>query len=197
MSPEEFTSDILDIESSGDDGEELAREIDIRYATVVGLFANRTARLRFAGEEADSEKEYSYLAWYTPRMNDRVILIKANNAHVILGKIQFNVSPTEFALKDEVVASITDLQARLNGLQTEINNTLTEYVTLNYFTNAISDVVRKNEIADLITQTADGRYARRSTSSIANLAFDATLSTVITRFNSLLLALRLTGAIGS
>src|SRR5699024_4505151 len=57
-----------------------------RLGTVVELFAIGTAKVRFDGEEVPSEKEYSYLASYSPNIGDRVLLASVAGTYVIMGK---------------------------------------------------------------------------------------------------------------
>lgn len=82
------------------DAEELVLELDsgesqsnFKLATVTALFANKTAKLQFDGEDVASEKQYAYLESYTPKINDRVLLGVLGGTYVILGKVNYNVAP--------------------------------------------------------------------------------------------------------
>lgn len=66
---------------------------NFKLATVVELFENDTAKIQFDGEEIPSEKQYAYLASYVPSVDDRVLLGALGGTYVILGKVNFNISP--------------------------------------------------------------------------------------------------------
>ena len=58
-----------------------------RYATVVGIFDDGCAMVRFFGENDASQKEYSYLSTYVPKVDDIVIMAKTADTYIILGKV--------------------------------------------------------------------------------------------------------------
>ena len=60
-----------------------------KLATVVELFEIGTAKVQFDGEEEPSQKEYSYLASYTPVVGDRVLLASVAGTYVIMDKIMY------------------------------------------------------------------------------------------------------------
>lgn len=64
-----------------------------RLGTVVELFSNSTAKVKFDGEETASEKQYAYLKSYKPSVNDRVLLAAVGGTYVILGSVIFDESP--------------------------------------------------------------------------------------------------------
>ena len=66
---------------------------NFKLGTVYALFVNNTAQIQFDGEDAPSEKQYAYLASYTPKVFDRVLLAITGGTYVILGKIHYNVPP--------------------------------------------------------------------------------------------------------
>lgn len=80
--------------------EELVFEMDsskdnksFKLATVAALFENGTAKIQFDGEETASEKQYAYLESYRPEIGNRVLLGVLGGTYIILGKINYNVSP--------------------------------------------------------------------------------------------------------
>jgi hypothetical protein len=66
-----------------------------RIGTVTELFTTPlfTAKIKFDGEEVASEKQYSYLASYSPIVNDRVIMATIAGTYIILGNIAYNTAP--------------------------------------------------------------------------------------------------------
>lgn len=94
--------------------EELVIEIDnsgesknFKLATVVELFENDTAKIKFDGEDTPSEKQYAYLDSYAPNTNDRVLLGVLGGTYVILGKVNYNVGPST---EEEVDRYLFDLK---------------------------------------------------------------------------------------
>jgi hypothetical protein len=80
--------------------EELVQDMDnteeqkcFKLATVVELFENNTAKVQFDGEDEPSEKQYSYLSSYIPAKADRALLGAIGGTYIILGKVNYNVSP--------------------------------------------------------------------------------------------------------
>lgn len=66
----------------------------VRFGTVTALFPTvLTAKVQFDGESAASEKQYAYMAHYSPTVNDRVALMRAGGTWLILGKIGYNTTP--------------------------------------------------------------------------------------------------------
>lgn len=80
---------------------------NFKLATVIDLFENDTAKLKFDGEDVASEKEYAYLDSYTPTADDRVLLGVLGGTYVILGKINYNVSPST---EEEIDRYLFDLK---------------------------------------------------------------------------------------
>lgn len=66
---------------------------NFKLGIVVELFENDTAKIKFDGEETDSEKQYAYLSSYIPVVDDRVLLAVTGGTYIILGKVNYNVSP--------------------------------------------------------------------------------------------------------
>ena len=80
---------------------------NFKLATVVELFENNTAKIQFDGEDTPSEKQYAYLASYTPKVSDRVLLGVLGGTYVILGKVNYNVSPST---EEEIDRYLFDLK---------------------------------------------------------------------------------------
>ncbi len=94
--------------------EELVLEIsdneeqkNFKLATVVELFDNDTAKIQFDGEDTPSEKQYAYLDSYVPSIEDRVLLGVLGGTYVILGKVNYNVSPST---EEEIDRYLFDLK---------------------------------------------------------------------------------------
>lgn len=66
---------------------------NLKLATVVDLFENQTAKIEFDGEDIPSEKQYAYLKSYIPTIGDRILLAAIGGTYIILGKVNYNVSP--------------------------------------------------------------------------------------------------------
>jgi hypothetical protein len=68
---------------------------NFKIGTVTALFATlNTAKITFHGEDTVSEKQYSYLSSYVPKVNDVVLMAQLSGTYVILGKINYNVAPS-------------------------------------------------------------------------------------------------------
>lgn len=65
-----------------------------KLGTVLSLFPIGTAQVQFDGEDFPSEKEYSYLESYRPKVGDRVLITLASGTYIILGKINYNEAPS-------------------------------------------------------------------------------------------------------
>jgi len=108
------------------------RQSCFKLGTVVDLFEEiETAKVQFDGEDTPSEKEYAYLDSYIPKVGDRVLLAMVSGTYIILGKVNYNISP-----KQEVDRYIFDekkviMQKGLNvslGIETDnliVNNDAT------------------------------------------------------------------------
>ena len=58
----------------------------IKLATVTSVSSGR-AYVRFFGESAAATKKYPQLSSYSPKVGDKVALLKQGNTYIILGKI--------------------------------------------------------------------------------------------------------------
>ncbi|CAK7084113.1 hypothetical protein [Tissierella sp.] len=92
------------------------KENNYKLATVISLFDNKTAKIQFDGEDTPSEKQYSYLDSYTPKVADRVLLASTDGTYAVLGKVNYNISPST---EEEVDRYIFDLKtvSVLKGMQ--------------------------------------------------------------------------------
>jgi hypothetical protein len=82
-------------------------ESDFKLGTVADLFENGTAKIQFDGEETPSEKQYAYLSSYTPAKDDRVLLGAMGGTYIILGKVNYDVSPD---VEEEIDRYLFDLK---------------------------------------------------------------------------------------
>lgn len=74
-------------------------------ATVVGFFEEtKTAKIQFDGEEKPAEKEYPYLASYSPKLDDKVFCLEFGESFIILGEVTFQKKP--FDLNETLTNSI-------------------------------------------------------------------------------------------
>jgi len=91
-------------------------ENNFKLATVVDLFENNTAKIKFDGEDVPSEKQYAYLKSYTPEVGDRILLAAIGGTYIILGKVNFNESPI---VEEEIDRYLFDLKkvTILKGLE--------------------------------------------------------------------------------
>lgn len=62
-----------------------------KMAEVVDLFENGTAKVKFDGEEAPSEKEYGFLRHYIPKVGDKVFMMEFNGSYIIFDAVDYQV----------------------------------------------------------------------------------------------------------
>lgn len=60
---------------------------ELRFATIDPAHAAGRPRLIFDGETVAGDRQYPYLATYTPAAGDRVLVALVNNSGVVIGKI--------------------------------------------------------------------------------------------------------------
>lgn len=80
-------------------------------ADVVALNNNKTAKIKFNGEETPSDKEYSYLTSYYPKVGDRVVLGRMAGTAIILGAVRYKIKP-----EDEVPHTIDTENIKCSSL---------------------------------------------------------------------------------
>lgn len=69
---------------------QVSQQNPIKIGAVTALFANDSPQITFDGETTASEKQYAYLASYTPTVGDRVLLAIISGTYVVLGKIVYS-----------------------------------------------------------------------------------------------------------
>lgn len=100
-------------------------ESNYSIATVTSLFEDKCPKLTFIGEEVESSKKYSYIYTYIPSIGDNVLLIRANDTYVIIGKIAYNIAPDEVGYTNaQIDANIDDVTK--DKIAVSENSTLTE-----------------------------------------------------------------------
>jgi hypothetical protein len=78
-----------------DEKNQQPKQENFKLASVTELFTqDQCAKITFYGEDTPSEKEYSYLASYTPTIGDKVLLARVGESWVILGKVNYAEEPT-------------------------------------------------------------------------------------------------------
>lgn len=164
--------------------EEFVLEIDnkeesknFKLATVVELFHNDTAKLKFDGEETASEKQYAYLDSYVPKIDDRVLLGILGGTYVILGKVNYNVSPST---EEEIDRYVFDLKtvSILKGLQ------VTGALTINSGATIVGNVGVNGAITATSLSSSGGITASGNLSG-ANISTAGTLGAGATTLLSL------------
>lgn len=159
--------DLLEIKSSGDDGAEAKGGFEVKYATVVGLFDNGTAKICFAGEAAASEKEYTYLAWYSPQINDRIMLMRVNGVYIIIGKLVYKEPP--------------------GGGEDNLPDYITQEQLTNYVASALNAYAQKVDLnAYVKSEALDNYITKYSGGYVSTLPTDSSTTLIISRYNSLL-----------
>lgn len=58
-----------------------------RLGTVASTYSGGRPQVTFDGETGPSTRTYPYLASYVPAANDRVMLERAGNTWVVIGKV--------------------------------------------------------------------------------------------------------------
>ena len=58
---------------------------DLRYATLIEITSDKKVKVRLNGEESISQVSYYYLASYTPRVND--IVLVDTRLKIVIGKV--------------------------------------------------------------------------------------------------------------
>lgn len=113
------------VEQKQDEIKNSKQEENYRIAIVTSLFEDGCPRLTFVGEEQESKKKYSYIYSYIPYVSDTVLLIKANETYVIIGKIAYNISPDEIGYTNTEIDSEIDTITNEKISKSE-SDTLTE-----------------------------------------------------------------------
>lgn len=123
---------MITVEELVDLTEQQKKQSSFKLGTVIDLFQNGTAKVKFDGEEEPSKKEYSYLAKYIPSTGDRVLLASVGGTYIILDAIYYNQKPDN-SLSENVTTingrldSMDQVLAQVNtALDTKISSNLAE-----------------------------------------------------------------------
>lgn len=144
---------------------------NFKLATVIELFENDTAKIKFDGEDAPSEKQYAYLDSYVPEINDRVLLGVLGGTYVILGKVNYNVSP---AAEEEIDRYLFDLKKVI--MQKGLNVTLgieADTLTVNNGATIVGNVGVNGSVA-ATGLSATGQVSAGSINTIGALGAGST-----------------------
>lgn len=118
----------------------------LKLANVVELFESGTVKIQFYGEESPSEKEYSYLASYTPSVNDTVLMIPMADTYIVLGKILYGVVIPEigYVTVDQLYSVLTDYAKTAD---------LTIYVKTQDLTDALTSYAKTSDLSAYVKNT--------------------------------------------
>lgn len=162
-----------------------------KIAKVTSLFEDGCPKLTFIGEEQESRKKYSYIYTYIPSIDDRVLLIKANDTYVIIGKIAYNIAPD----KEEEIITYTENEIKAfaeEQIGMHSYAELDKYGTINITTTSGINVLNYLKCIRLYHTGTVGFCGAdpRGAYSVASLSSSADLATVITKVNLIITALK-------
>lgn len=107
-----------------------------RIATVVDFFESGAAKVRFDGEDKDSEKEYPFMKHCIPTKGDRVYMRAFAESYIIDGVILFETAPqkldgvdSDFKVNGKLTANSANITGILNAK--EVTGDVTGNVTGN------------------------------------------------------------------
>lgn len=107
-----------------------------RLATVVDFFESGAAKVRFDGEDKDSEKEYPFMKHCIPTKGDRVYMRAFAESYIIEGVILFETAPqkldgvdSDFNVKGKLKASSAEISGNVSA--SNFNGNVTGDVTGN------------------------------------------------------------------
>lgn len=122
-------------------------EKGLKLAEVKELFETGTVKIQFYGEDTPSEKEYSYLASYTPATGDTVLLIPMAETYIVLGKILYEVVIPElgYITADQLTETLTAYAKKTD---------LTVYITDEVLTATLNAYVKTSALSNYVTNTA-------------------------------------------
>lgn len=116
-----------------------------RIATVVDFFESGAAKVRFDGEDKDSEKEYPFMKHCIPTKGDRVYMRAFAESYIIDGVILFETAPqkldgvdSDFKVSGKLTANNANISGTLNAK--EVTSNLTGDVTGNVKGNLTGNV---------------------------------------------------------
>jgi len=134
------------------------QEETFRLATVTGLFENGSAKVTFYGEEAESGKEYSYLASYFPTVNDKVIMARVGNSWVIMGRLMYD----EIYMPTKDYYTKTETENLIEVAKGEVLDAVDDdYLAIDEYTTEKASFVKKNTngTVTLNTEYGTSRYS--------------------------------------
>lgn len=173
---------------------ESEQQSPFKLGTVVALFENGTAKIQFDGEEEASEKEYAYLASYSPEEGDRVLLASVAGTYIIFDKIKYKEKPESsgqlFRLEGNVIKA--DYNMELKGWIDALNNVSGGR---SYFPSMRVDAFAHTASPSSYRLGFFG-YSPTYQRQVLTLSSSADLSAVISRLNTLINALKAYGLIG-
>jgi hypothetical protein len=115
-------------------------EKGLKLATVTELFETGTVKIQFYGEETPSEKEYSYLASYTPAVDDTVLMIPMAETYIVLGRILYGM-----VIPDIGYVTLDQLEGILGDYA--LNSELEDYVTEDFLTSTLGPYAKTSDIS--------------------------------------------------
>lgn len=148
-----------------------------KLAEVVGLFENGTAKIKFAGEETPSEKEYGFNRSYIPKVGDTVFMADFNGSYIIMCAVDYQV-PAQKPINLNYIKGNTVIEGDLTlkggpktveAVNGKFNNLEVTKIKSDALTKDFEDI-RKN-ISDVKTKSesaqskADSAYAQANTAN--------------------------------
>jgi hypothetical protein len=115
-------------------------EKGLKLATVTELFETGTVKIQFYGEESPSEKEYSYLASYTPTVDDTVLMIPMAETYIVLGKILYGM-----VIPDIGYVTLDQLEEMLGDYA--LSSELEDYITTEVLTSTLGPYAKTSDIS--------------------------------------------------
>lgn len=184
---------------------EQEQQSPFKLGTVVELFDIGTAKIQFDGEEEPSEKEYSYLASYKPSIGDRVLLASVAGTYVIMDRIMYKEVIEEEEEGPPFESLTVTGKTKTGSLEVtgstsvfgnlSVNNDITSK-NINVSGTSSVSTLETSKIAHKSNGTI-GFYGATpiSRKTVWTLLSSAELSTVISKVNELLRALKAYGLI--
>jgi hypothetical protein len=130
-----------------------------RLATVVDFFESGAAKVRFDGEDKDSEKEYPFMKHCIPTKGDRVYMRAFAESYIIEGVILFETAPqkldgvdSDFNVKGKLKASSAEISGNVNA--SNFNGNVTGNVTGSLNGNVTGNV--KGNVNGNVTGSLNG-----------------------------------------
>lgn len=159
-----------------------------KMAEVVGLFKNGTAKVRFDGEEAPSEKEYGFLRHYVPKVGDKVFMMEFNGSYIIFDAVDYQV-PAQKPINLNYIKGNTVIEGNLtlkggpttveavNGKFTKIEAKNIEEKFDDYRELIDTNIKEINEVKTAATKSQDTADEGKRLATQAQSAADSAQST--------------------